>query len=111
MQKTYSGPVAGTGATAEWSGTGRAGTAKMTITESVSPRKVSVQVDWRKPFQAHNRNEFLIHSQGDQTEVAWTIDASNLYPMKVMGIFINIQSEFAKHMDASLKNLKTTAEK
>lgn len=110
VQKIYSGPVSGVGAAAEWNGSGRAGAAKMLITESVSPSKVSVEVDWLKPFVAHNLNEFTIQAQGDETQVTWTIQASNLYAMKLMGIFFNIQSQFGQHMESGLKNLKTAAE-
>jgi hypothetical protein len=67
-------------------------------------------VDWLKPFVAHNLNEFTIQAQGDKTQVTWTIQASNLYAMKLMGIFFNIQSQFGQHMESGLKNLKTAAE-
>jgi Polyketide cyclase / dehydrase and lipid transport len=78
VQKTYTGPASGVGAVAEWNGSGRAGAAKMLITESVVPSKVSVQVDWIKPFRAHNLKEFTIHAQGDDTQATWSIQASNL---------------------------------
>jgi hypothetical protein len=111
VERIYSGPTSGTRAVAEWHGSGRAGAAKMMITESVVPSKVSVQVDWLKPFEAHNLNEFTIHAQGDETEVIWSIQASNLYAMKVIGIFVDMQSEFGKHMESALKNLKSVAER
>jgi hypothetical protein len=111
VQKIYSGPASGTGAVAEWHGSGSAGAAKMMVTESVVPSKVSVKVDWLKPFEAHNLNEFTIHAQGGETQVTWSIQASNLYPMKVIGIFVNLESEFGKHMESGLKNLKSAAEK
>jgi carbon monoxide dehydrogenase subunit G len=111
VQKRFSDPSSGAGATAEWHGSGRAGTAKMKVTESVVPSKVSVMVDWLKPFEAHNLNEFTIHDQGDGAEVTWSIQATNRYPMKVVGIFVNMESEFGKHMEAGLKNLKSVAEK
>jgi hypothetical protein len=69
VQKIYSSPASGAHAVAEWHGSGHAGAAKMMITESVAPSKVSVKVDWLKPFEAHNLNEFTIHTQGDETEV------------------------------------------
>ena len=111
VQKIYSGPAHGTGAAAEWHGNGRAGTAKMMITESVVPSKVSVKVDWLKPFEAHNLNEFAVQARGDEAEVTWSIQASNLYPMKVIGIFVNMESEFGKHIESGLKNLKSAAER
>ena len=75
------------------------------------PTKVSVKVDWLKPFEAHNLNEFTIHAQGDEAEVTWSIQASNLYPMKVIRVFSSMQSEFGKHMESGLKHLKSVAEK
>lgn len=110
VQKTYTGPASGVGAAAEWNGSGRAGAAKMLITESVVPSKVSVQVDWIKPFRAHNLNEFTIHAQGDDTQVTWSIQASNLYAMKLIGIFVNIESQFGQHMESGLNNLKRAVE-
>ena len=110
VQKVYSGPASGTGAMAEWHGSGRVGAAKMIITESVVPSKVSVKVDWLKPFEAHNLNEFTIYAQGGETKVVWSIQASNLYAMKVIGIFVNMESAFGKHMESGLKNLKGAAE-
>lgn len=70
------------------------------------PSKVSVKVDWLKPFVAHNVNEFTIHPEGEETEITWSKQASNLYAMKVIGIFVNMGSEFAKHTDSSLKKPK-----
>jgi hypothetical protein len=32
-------------------------------------------------------------------------------PGKLIGIFINIESQFAKHMESGLKNLKSAAER
>jgi uncharacterized protein YndB with AHSA1/START domain len=110
VQKIYSGPASGAGAMAEWHSSGRAGAAKMLIAESVVPSKVSVEVDWLKPFEAHNLNEFTMYAQGGETKFAWQIQASNLYAMKVIGIFVNMESAFGKHMASGLKNLKSVAE-
>ena len=111
MQKIFIGPASGTGAMAEWHGSGRTGAAKMIITDSVVPRKVSVKVDWLRPFEAHNLNEFTIYAQGGETQVVWSIQASSVYVMKVIGIFVNMESAFGKHMESGLKNLKSVAEK
>jgi hypothetical protein len=93
-------------AMAEWHGRGRAGAAKMMITESVVPTRVSVKVDWLKPFEAHNLNEFTIHAQGDEAEVTWCIQASNLYPMKVIGIFVNMESNLESTWSLASRTLR-----
>jgi hypothetical protein len=74
-------------------------------------KQSSVQVDWIKPFRAHNLNEFTIHAQGHDTQVTWSIQASNLYAVKLIGIFVNIESQFGQHMESGLSNLKRTTEK
>jgi len=107
----FSEPAAGTGATAEWDSKGRGGKGRMQIIESVPARKVAVMVDFVRPFEAHNRNEFTLEPDAAGTKVTWTIQASNLYAMKLVGVFFNIQREFGKHIDAGLSNLKAVAEK
>ena len=111
VRKSYSGPAQGVGAVAEWSGSGRDGAARMTITESEAPSKVLVKVDWVKPFVAHNLNEFTIDGRGDESEVTWSIQASNSYVMKLMGVFLDMPAEFGKHMEVGLAKLKGAAEK
>jgi uncharacterized protein YndB with AHSA1/START domain len=113
---TYSGPASGVGAVSEWDGKGSGGKGRAQIRESVPARKVSVMVDFVRPFEAHNLNEFKLEPQpagpgGEATKVTWSIDASNLYAMKLVGVFFNIQREFGKHIDQGLGNLKSVAEK
>ncbi|HEY3768193.1 MAG TPA: hypothetical protein VGN44_05940 [Candidatus Angelobacter sp.] len=83
----------------------------MEILESAPPTKISVMVDFAKPIKAHNLNEFALEPAGDSTRVTWSIKGTNFYPMKVMGIFMNMENMFGKHFDAGLNNLKTIAEK
>ncbi|HUN63324.1 MAG TPA: hypothetical protein VMU53_15105 [Candidatus Sulfotelmatobacter sp.] len=58
MVRTFSGAPSGIGAISDWTGTGSAGQGHMAITESVPEHRVQVQVDFRKPFEAHNTNLF-----------------------------------------------------
>jgi uncharacterized protein YndB with AHSA1/START domain len=111
MHRTYSGPTEGTGPVSEWSGSGSTGKGRMAITESVPPKMISIKVDFVKPFEAHNVNEFVFEPAGGATKVTWSIDASNLYMMKVMSVFVDIPKEFGKHMESGLNGLKVAAEK
>ncbi len=83
----------------------------MEIAESVPPARIEVRVDFVRPFEAHNLNTFELQPAGEGTTVTWSIQASNLYAMKLAGVFFNIQREFEKHVDSGLRNLKTQAEK
>ena len=121
MKTSYGGPVSGRGAASEWDSKGRGGVGRMQILESVPSSRVAIMVDFVRPFEAHNLNEFKLQpdspgsqtprSEAPRTNVTWSIQASNLYAMKLLGVFFNIQREFGKHMDQGLANLKAMAEK
>jgi hypothetical protein len=84
----------------------------MLITESEPPARVLVVVDFTKPFQAHNLNEFVLEPRAAETQVTWTwtMQGRSLYMMKVMGIFVNMDKAMGKHFEAGLRNLKSIAE-
>jgi uncharacterized protein YndB with AHSA1/START domain len=113
MKRIYSGAESGTGAISDWQGTGNAGKGRMTIVESDVPNKVVVQVDFVRPFAAHNVNEFVLEpSQADtSTRVTWTMRGRNMFFMKVMDVFVNMDRTLGKHFEAGLQNLKTVSEK
>jgi uncharacterized protein YndB with AHSA1/START domain len=112
MQRTYSGPESGTGATSDWDSKGSAGKGRMEIIESIQPNKVSVKVDFVKPFAAHGINEFTLQPSGASTQVTWnwTMRSSMVYMLNVTSIFVNIDKKMGEHFETGLRNLKTTAE-
>lgn len=110
MKRTYSGPASGAGAISEWQSSGSAGAGRMSIAESVRPTRIVIQTDFVKPFEAHNVNEFILEPAGAATRVTWTMQGSNLYLMKVMGVFVNMDRMMGKHFETGLCNLKAMAE-
>ena len=60
MHRTYSGTASGQGAVSEWDSSGSAGRGRMSMTNSLPPRGISIKVDFMKPFEAHNLNEFTL---------------------------------------------------
>jgi hypothetical protein len=113
IQRSYSGAVSGSGAISDWDSSGNAGKGRMAIIESAPPLKgvgkVVVKVDFVKPFTAHNVNEFTLEP-GSATTITWTMRGSNLYFMKLMSVFVNMDRMMGKHFEAGLQNLKTAAE-
>ena len=71
MKRTFSGPEAGPGAISEWSGSGSSGKGRMSIVQSEAPKRISIVVDFVKPFEAHNKNEFTFEPSGTSTMVTW----------------------------------------
>jgi len=110
-KKTFAGPSSGVGATLEWDSRGRGGKGRLVISDSVPLSKVAIKADFVKPFEAHNLNEFVLQPDAGGTKVTWSIQASNLYAMKLVGVFFNIQREFEKHVGTGLNNLKSAAER
>ena len=110
MTRTYSGAAKGKDAISDWDSTGSAGKGRMTITESVPNKMISINVDFVKPFEAHNVNEFTLEPAGTSTNVTWTMNGTNLYIMKIMSVFRNMDSVIGRHFESGLDNLKTFAE-
>lgn len=110
MTRTYSGPANGKGAVSEWTGSGSSGRGRMLITDSLPSTRVSIQVDWVKPFVARNVNDFVLEGTGRSTNVTWTMQGPNLYVMRIMGVFVNMDRTMGKHFEAGLANLKAVAE-
>ncbi len=110
MERTYSGPPSGKGAMSNWRGQGSTGQGRMTVVESTSPEKIVVVADFEKPFPTHNRNEFTFVPSGHGTRVDWAMEGTNLYIMKLMGVFLNMDHVMGQHFETGLQNLKQAAE-
>ena len=112
MKRSYGGATSGVGAVSDWQGKGNAGKGRMTIVESDEPNKVLVKVDFLRPFVAHNVNEFILEPSepGTSTKVTWTMRGPNLFFMKVMGVFVNMDRMLGNHFETGLKNLKMVSE-
>jgi uncharacterized protein YndB with AHSA1/START domain len=68
MKRTYNGPEHGAGAVSEWTGSGGSGKGHMLITDSLPSTRISIQVDWVKPFVARNLNDFVLEGTGTSTK-------------------------------------------
>ena len=111
MHRTFSGAERGVGAVSEWTSSGSAGRGRMAIIESAPGQKVSVQVDFVKPLAAHNINQFTLQPSGSTTRVTWGMQGTNLFMMKFMSVFVNMDRMAGKHFESGLEDLKVAAEK
>lgn len=111
MVRTFSGSASGMGGVSDWTSKGSAGQGSMSITESTPPHRIVIQVDFLKPFRAHNVNEFSLETGGTSTKVTWTMQGASLFFMKLMSIFVNMDRVMGRHFETGLNNLKAVAEK
>ena len=110
MKKTLSGATTGKGAIYEWEGNKQVGQGRMEITDAVAPRKVTIKLDFLKPFEAHNITEFKLEPVGAGTDVVWSMEGENSYMMKVMCIFMDMDKLVGKDFEKGLESLKRVAE-
>jgi hypothetical protein len=111
MTKTHSGAANGPGAIYEWDGNDKVGKGRMEIMEASAPRKVTVKLDFMKPFVAHNTAEFSLEPTGGSTDVTWAMYGPSPYVTKVMSVFINLDKMVGKDFESGLANLKALAER
>jgi hypothetical protein len=111
MKKTHSGAAAGQGAIYEWNGNNKVGQGRMEILESRANEAIKIKLDFLRPFEAHNNAEFTLAPKGDATEVTWAMTGVSPFVMKVMHVFVSMDSMVGKDFETGLANLKTNAEK
>jgi carbon monoxide dehydrogenase subunit G len=110
MKRAYSGAASGKGAVFEWDGNNNVGKGRMEITDIALPSRVTIKLDFDRPFKGHNIAEFTLAPTGDATTVTWAMRGASAFPMKVMGIFVNMNKMLGKDFEAGLANLKTASE-
>lgn len=111
MKRTYSGADSGQGAMYAWEGNKDIGQGSMEITESIPPAKVTMRLDFIKPFAAHNMVEFTLEPDGDGTTVTQSMYGASPYISKLLGIFCSMDSMVGPKFEEGLANLKSIAEK
>lgn len=109
MKKTYGGAATGVGATYAWEGR-KAGAGRMEIRE-VSARRIVIQLDFTRPFEAHNTSEFTLEPEGAATRVTWSMHGPANFTSRLMGVVINMDNLVGKDFAAGLATLKTVAER
>jgi uncharacterized protein YndB with AHSA1/START domain len=110
MQRRYSGPDAGVGATYEWEGSRKVGKGRMEIVDTTAPGSVDIKLDFLKPFKSHSQTRFALAPEGDTTKVTWTMKGPKTFATKVMGIFTSMDKLVGKDFEKGLAQLKTVAE-
>jgi hypothetical protein len=111
LKRSYSGAERGKGAVYAWEGNRNVGSGRMEILEANSPSLVKIQLDFLKPFEAHNIAEFTMLPQGNATNLTWVMHGPAPFMSKVMHVFINMDKMIGKDFETGLANLKAAAEK
>jgi uncharacterized protein YndB with AHSA1/START domain len=111
IKRTYTGAASGKGAAYEWNGNKDIGQGRMEIAETTPSSKVTLKLDFLKPFEAHNMVEFALAAQGDSTLVTHAMYGPSPYISKLMGLVFSMDKMVGDKFEEGLGNLKTLAEK
>ncbi|MBX7184657.1 MAG: SRPBCC family protein [Vicinamibacteria bacterium] len=111
LKRTHSGAPSGKGAAYAWEGNPKVGSGRMEVRESVPPSRLVIQLDFLKPFEAHNQAEFTLVPEGPSTRVEWAMTGPQAFPMKVMGLFMSMDSMVGKDFEKGLASLKEISER
>ncbi|HZZ88731.1 MAG TPA: SRPBCC family protein [Caulobacteraceae bacterium] len=108
-QRAYSGAASGVGAVYDWSGK-KAGAGRMEI-RGVAPERITIQLDFARPFKASNTAEFSLAPEGGGTRVTWAMFGPKTMISKVMGLFFSMDAMVGKDFEKGLADLKAQAER
>lgn len=115
MQRTHSGPPAGQGAAYAWEGNKAVGAGRMEILQAQAPSKLSIKLDFIRPFEGHNTTDFSLNPSSDSakpgTTVTWLMQGPTPFVSKLMQVFVSMDSLIGKDFEAGLAKMKTVAER
>lgn len=109
IKGSYGSVVAGPGAFYGWESK-EVGVGSMQILEVQPDAKVTMKLDFIKPFEAHNIVEFTLQPDGGATRVTWAMHGPANFMAKLMHVFIDVDSMVGKDFEQGLGNLKALAE-
>lgn len=110
MKKAFSGAAAGPGAVYEWEGNAKVGKGRMEMLAS-STAKLTIKLDFEKPFEGHNTAEYTLEPAGGGTRVTWAMFGPQLFIGKLMGLFFSMDKMIGRDFELGLANLKAAAER
>jgi hypothetical protein len=110
IKGSYSGSASGKGAAYGWQ-SDKVGVGSMEIVDTAPASRVTMKLDFVKPFEAHNIAEFTLKPDADATQVTWAMHGPAPFISKLMQVFFSMDKMIGKDFEDGLSNLKTLAER
>lgn len=110
MTRTLSGAETGPGAIYAWDGNRNIGAGRMEILESVAPERVSIQLDFLRPFTARNTAEFTMKPDGAGTRVTWAMFGPQPFIGRLIDTIMNCDRMIGREFETGLARLKARVE-
>lgn len=109
MQRVYSSPSQGVGASYDWSGNEEAGKGRMQIRQARAPQRLDIDLQFIEPMASSNRMRFDFTPAGDGTEVLWQMEGQHSFATKIMSVFMSFDRLIGRDFDKGLANLARLA--
>jgi len=110
MQKTFSGPETGVGASYAWVGNSKAGEGSMVVVDSQPDERLTIKLRFIKPFAATNQSTFELRPAAGGTEVRWIMEGENGFAAKAFSLFVNMDKFLGKEFEEGLAKLNSAAQ-
>jgi uncharacterized protein YndB with AHSA1/START domain len=110
MKRSHSGAAQGLGAIYSWEGNKEVGSGRMEIVESKPVSKVSIRLNFLKPFESQNTSEFTLRPKADQTEVVWAMYGPQPFIAKLMSLVVSMEKMVGPDFEQGLAAMKKAAE-
>jgi uncharacterized protein YndB with AHSA1/START domain len=110
VKRTYSGAASGKGAVYEWSGNSEIGQGRIEIIESSPFSRLVLNIDFIKPYAAHNTIEFILVQQGDSTTVTQAMYGPSSFIHKLMGIIFSMDKMIGQKYEQGFANMQAMVE-
>jgi uncharacterized protein YndB with AHSA1/START domain len=111
MKRTYGATAAGKGATYAWDGDKNVGSGSMEIMDAPAPSRVTIKLDFKRPFEAHNVADFTLVPVEGGTNVSWSMSGPTPFFGKILHVFVDMDKMVGRDFETGLANIKTIAEK
>ena len=97
----------------DWERTGKAGKWRLEIVEVTASATVTttMKLDILEPMEGHNNVVFALQTNGDATDVSWTMTGPYPYLNRIFGAIFTMDQMIGGTFESGLADLKRIAEK
>lgn len=110
MKRIYGSTTVGKGASYEWDGNKEIGAGRMEILDVTEPSRVTIKLEFFRPFKAVNTAEFKLQPVTGGTEVSWGMSGRAQFISKIMCLFFDMDKMVGNDFEAGLSAMKGISE-
>ena len=83
----------------------------MEVTTATTASQIVIDLQFSRPFKAHNTATFTLEPAEGGTRVTWAMSGPANPVSKIMGLFMSMDKMIGKDFEEGLSNLKALTEK